>query len=109
MSPLLAFDIRHDWMNSRALYKFLTVRDETVAITPWTAFPKIYPIYEQVVASMLTAKQELVGKLISILLVIFGAFVLSKKTFNNRKSIILILNWLVFRVDWLWSVQTKRL
>ncbi len=96
MSPLLAFDVRHDWMNSRALYKFLTVRDETVAITPWTALPKIYPIYEQVVASMLTAKQELVGKLISILLVIFGAFVLSKKTFNNRKSIILILNWLVF-------------
>lgn len=96
MSPLLAFDIRHDWMNSRALYKFLTVRDETVAITPWTALPKIYPIYEQVVGSMLTAKQELVGKLISISLVIFSAFVLSKKTFNNRKSIILILIWLVF-------------
>jgi 4-amino-4-deoxy-L-arabinose transferase-like glycosyltransferase len=96
MSPLLAFDIRHDWMNSRALYKFLTVRDETVSITPWTAIPKIYPIFEQVSGSMLTVKNELIGKLISILLLVSSMFALTKKSYKNRKSIILILVWLVF-------------
>lgn len=97
MSPLLAFDIRHDWMNSRALYKFLTVRDETVAITPWTALPKIYPIFEQINGSMLTAKNTVVSKILSLFLLfsilIFG---LRKKLFTFNSSFLILFIWLVF-------------
>lgn len=96
MSPLLAFDIRHDWMNSRALYKFLTVRDETVAITPWTALPKIYPIYEQVVGSMLTAKDKLASVFVSIILLVYLFFTFVRNHKLNTKPFILITTWLVF-------------
>lgn len=73
MSPLVIFDIRHDYMNSKALYKFLTVRQETVSIRPWTAVPKIYPIFEEINSSLLTAK-ETFGKYINIVLSLFLIF-----------------------------------
>jgi 4-amino-4-deoxy-L-arabinose transferase-like glycosyltransferase len=96
MSPLLAFDIRHDWMNGRALYKFLTVRDETVAITPWTALPKIYPIYEQVVGSMLTAKDKLASVFVSIILLAYLIFAFVRNRKLNTKPFTLITIWLAF-------------
>lgn len=77
MSPLVFFDFRHDFLNSKALYKFLTVRQETVSIRPWTAIPKSYPIYEQINISLLGANNVVIGKYISLFLLIaviwFGA------------------------------------
>lgn len=84
MSPLLIFDIRHDWMNSRALYKFLTVRDETISIKPSTVISRSYPIFEQINSSMLTAKVEPLGQVISISIILFLIFT----PFLNRKMLI---------------------
>ena len=58
MSPLLIFDIRHDWMNSKALYKFITVREEVVSINPLNSISRVYPLLMQVNSSMLVAKQN---------------------------------------------------
>ncbi|MFZ3301938.1 MAG: glycosyltransferase family 39 protein [Microgenomates group bacterium] len=96
MSPLLAFDIRHDWMNSRALYKFLTVRDETVAITPWTAIPKAYPIFEQINGSMLTAKNKQPATLISIILLSYFVFIYTSKDKAVNKRYLMPIAWFVF-------------
>ncbi len=96
MSPLLAFDIRHDWMNSRALYKFLTVRDETVAITPWTAIPKAYPIFEQVNGSMLTAKHQQTARIVSIIIIAYLVFVYTGKDVVTKKKYIILVLWFVF-------------
>jgi len=95
MSPLLIFDIRHDFLNSKALYKFLTVRQETVSIKPWTAIPKTYPIFEQINSSLLTAKNAKVGSLVTILFTVYLVFI-----FTRRKKLIqdqhyLILLWLI--------------
>lgn len=96
MSPLLVFDIRHDWMNSRALYKFLTVREETVAITPWTAIPKAYPIFEQINGSMLTAKNHEVARIISLITLAYLVYLYTgKDKFAKRKYLIPVL-WYVF-------------
>lgn len=96
MSPLLIFDIRHNWMNSRALYKFLTVRQETVSIKPWTAIPKSYPIFEQINASMLTAKNEPAGQIVTAALSIELLFLLLKiNKVNKNKSLYIITIWLV--------------
>lgn len=95
MSPLLAFDIRHDWLNSRALYKFVTVRQETVSIRPWTAIPKSYPILEQINASMLTAKNEKSGSLVTIILVVYVIFALTKKFKLIKSQYVLVTIWLL--------------
>ena len=99
MSPLLAFDIRHDFLNSKALYKFLTVRDaESVSIKPWTALPKTYPIFEQINSSMLTVKHNS-GRLVTLLLTVWAVFTLTNKNKNkktkSKKQHYLLLAWLV--------------
>jgi 4-amino-4-deoxy-L-arabinose transferase-like glycosyltransferase len=96
MSPLLAFDIRHDWMNSRAFYKFVTVRQETVSIRPWTAIPKSYPIFEQINASMLTAKNEPAGQIVTVLIIASILFILIKRKENILHSTYyMLLLWLI--------------
>lgn len=88
MSPILAFDIRHDWMNSRALYKFLTVREETVSINPLNSISRTYPLFEQINSSMLTSKTEPLGKIVSIFIILSLVLI----PFLNKKIIIL---WLI--------------
>lgn len=97
MSPLLAFDVRHDWMNSRALYKFVTVRESTVSINPLLAIPKTYPIFEQITGSMLTAKQEPYGQLATFSIVVFFVFGLFyvKKPYIQYANYYILLVWLV--------------
>jgi len=87
MSPLLVFDIRHNFLNSKALYKFIIVRQETMSIRPWTAIPKTYPIFEQINSSLLTAKTEPLGKIVSIFIILFLVLI----PFLNKKIIIIWL------------------
>lgn len=95
MSPLLLFDIRHGWMNSKAFYKFVTVRQETVSIKPWTAIPKSFPIFEQINSSMLTAKNDKVATIFSILIISYLIFVFTRKYKNINGSYYLLGLWLV--------------
>ena len=85
MSPLLIFDIRHNWMNSRALYKFITVREEVVSINPLNSISRVYPLLMQVNSSMLTAKTEPLGQIASISIILFLVLI----PFRNKKMLIL--------------------
>ncbi len=58
MSPLFFFDLRHNWINARALYTFLTVRQETVSIKPWGAIPKIPEMLTRVNFTLVSAKTD---------------------------------------------------
>lgn len=94
MSPLLIFDIRHDFLNSKALYKFLTVKEtQTVSAKPWTAIPKTYPIFEQINSSMLTAKHNS-GRLVTLLLVGWVVFLLTNKKQKLKKQYSLLFAWI---------------
>jgi len=95
MSPLVIFDFRHDFMNSKALYKFITVREETVSIKPWTVIPRLFPIFEQINESLLIAKNIIFGKIITLLLSSFliFSFFKNKKLFTNQYSLITL--WLL--------------
>lgn len=98
MSPLVIFDIRHDYLNFRALYKFLTVRQETVSIKPWTAIPKSYPIYEQINTSLLAANNVQVGKYISILMFVVVVWFVFKKylIFKLSNNLMMLVMWFLF-------------
>lgn len=96
MSPLLIFDVRHDWMNSRALYKFLTERNGTLSNTPTSSIAKFYPTFEQINGSMLTAKKPFVSKVVAILILSYLAFAFTDKNKNLKKKYLIPLLWFVF-------------
>jgi len=97
MSPLVLFDFRHDFLNSKALYKFLTVRQETVSIRPWTAIPKSYPIFEEINSSLITAKEP-VGKIITLVLVLWSTYMILKnrKDIKSNSGFYSIVLWITF-------------
>ena len=97
MSPLVIFDFRHGFLNSKALYKFLTVRQETVSIRPWTAIPKSYPIFEEINTSLITAKEP-AGKIVTFILTLWSIYMVLKnrKTLKNNSGFYLIILWITF-------------
>ncbi|KKP31149.1 MAG: PMT family glycosyltransferase, 4-amino-4-deoxy-L-arabinose transferase, partial [Candidatus Woesebacteria bacterium GW2011_GWC2_31_9] len=98
MSPLFIFDIRHDWMNTKAFYKFLTVRQETVSIKPWKAIPNVYPIFVDINTSLLTGKNLLVGKIITPLIILSLAWFIAvrKRIKQFNKPLLVLIIWLGF-------------
>lgn len=85
MSPLLIFDIRHDWMNTKALYKFLTIREEVISVNPLNSVSRAYPLFEQINSSMITAKTEPFGQIASISILLFLILI----PFRSKKMLIL--------------------
>ncbi len=96
MSPLLIFDFRHNFLNSKALYKFLTVREETVSIKPWTAIPKSYPIFEQINTSLIAAGNKKIGTISTLAITIFVLYKLLIDRKKKDESFHLIIFWLAF-------------
>jgi hypothetical protein len=109
MSPLLIFDLRHNWMNFNAIKTFFTQRETTVSIKPWKSLPNIYPIIRDGIATRIVAGTNVyVGNLSSniiiitfITYIIFNFFKLksslntgeSKDVFN--KGFFLLVVWLI--------------
>lgn len=93
MSPLALFDLRHDFLNSKAVYKFFTIRQETVSIRPWTAIPKSYPIFEQINTSLISAYNVSLGKLVTLAVVLFITWALlfkRKEIFTKQFNLLLV-------------------
>lgn len=102
MSPLLFFDIRHNWINSQAIYRFFAVRQETVSIRPWTAIPKIPLILSQVNSAVAGAKSVPVGQSLSVLFAAVVAVFLVRAVFGKKKlgdlnpAYYVLFSWLGF-------------
>ena len=92
MSPLVIFDIRHDFLNAKALYNFLTVGQETVSVNFWTIVTKSISSFFEVNISLLVAKNIVLGKILSVFLFLYIVFV------KKGKSIWLIIFWLLSAV-----------
>lgn len=99
MSPLLIFDMRHDFMNFNSLKTFLTERQTTVSARPWTAFPKMFPLWEQYVERIIAGKHDEIGKIVSSFIIIGSAFFILKwKKIDEkmRKAFIFLMTWITF-------------
>lgn len=99
MSPLLIFDIRHGWMNFNAFKTFLTERESTVSIKPWSALPKIPEIAIDIISSLVGGKNKTVGKLILAIISIssISMFLGGKKLRPNEASgFSLLILWIFF-------------
>jgi len=70
MSPLLIFDLRHNWMNAKAIYAFFTARQPSVSINPLTAIPKLPELLNLINSTLISGKNLFAGEMVSILFVI---------------------------------------
>lgn len=95
MSPLLFFDIRHNWINSKAIYTFFTIRQETVSVKPWSAIPNTWPIYKDVITRLPAGRNEIMGLVLSIAIVIFIIFLIFKRKILTPNYLLLI-TWFAF-------------
>jgi len=101
MSPLFFFDLRHNWMNAKAMYQFFTVRQTTVSIKPWTAIPGLYPQFSEIMQRLVGGQNVLAGEIAAILAIVAMVFILVaniKKLKELNPAYYLIALWLGFGV-----------
>lgn len=103
MSPLFFFDLRHNWIVSRAIYTFFTIRQTTVSIRPWTAIPKIPEMLTIINTSLVGGKDVLAGKVTAvsfgiglIILLIYGIRLGRKNLAKINPAYYLLISWLGF-------------
>lgn len=99
MSPLVIFDARHGWRNYAAMKQFITVRQDTVSIKPWKAIPNMWPIFEKANTRLLAARNEIVGKIVSLVLLFWVGWIIAGWRKINRRSRVvygLLFTWLAF-------------
>ena len=103
MSPLFFFDVRHNFINTKAVYAFFTDRQVTVSAKPWSAIPKIPVLTTQIVTSLIGGRNVMVGEISSIVVVLtllyflFRMFVIRKTKLKGiSQSYYLIFSWTFF-------------
>lgn len=93
LAPLLIYDLRHDWQNFAAIKTFFTNRQTTVNLKPYKAIPHLWPLWVQINASLLTAKNLPLARLISLLL---PALVFLRLKRKPNSDLVFTLTWLGF-------------
>lgn len=93
MSPLLIFDLRHNWQNTKSIVHFFTDRQQTVNFKIYKALPNLWPVWQDIVASLLAAKNILVGQILSWLILSALAFKLAIQK-SKSKNLLFLLVWL---------------
>lgn len=99
MSPLLIFDIRHNWMNFNALKTFLEQRQTSFAETTFSTIEKIPEIATDITSSLIAGKNKMVGQIFLAIISIPSLLILlgRKKLHPNEVSGFSILFlWIMF-------------
>jgi len=95
--PLIWFDFRHNFINSKAFYKFFAERQTTVNFKPYKAIPQFWPLWKMLITRLVAGKNETFGFLIALILPVIGIFVWRFDRLKNQISLrvlLLILAWL---------------
>ncbi len=96
MSPLLIFDLRHDFMNAKAFNNFLVNRDSTVSINLFESIKKVPETFNLITRSLIGAKNTFVSLVLSIFLSFATFWFLLTKRFKDKSSLYLIIAWILF-------------
>ncbi|MEK9201154.1 MAG: glycosyltransferase [Patescibacteria group bacterium] len=97
MSPLFFFDLRHNWINSKALKLFFTDRQTTVNLKAYKAIPNLWPIWLDFNISMFAAKNKSVGLGSAIVIpALLGLYLVKNASRLKSKDLAITLTWLVF-------------
>jgi 4-amino-4-deoxy-L-arabinose transferase-like glycosyltransferase len=93
VAPLIWFDLRHNFINSQAFFKFFSDRQTTVNLKVYKAIPNLWPLWELAITRLLSAKEIIWGKLIAVLF--FLALVIQGRVFLKRPVLWLLFAWIL--------------
>lgn len=94
MSPLLIFDIRHGWMNSRALIKLLFGNGGSTFLGPVQALLNFPQTIRLVVSNLIGSQNNIVGSILLIFSLLVGLMLLIKnKGLKVSRQMQLLLIW----------------
>jgi len=91
MSPLLIYDLRHNWQNTNNIKTFFTQRQTTVNLKIYKSLPNIWPIWKDIVAKLLGGKNEIFSYVAGIAIPVFLAIQLFRK--KTSPELIMTLIW----------------
>jgi len=99
--PLIWFDLRHNFINYHAFYKFFSERQTTVNFKIYKAFPNFWPLWRMLIERLLAGKDSRAGLWTSLALLALTVgtiwSVFRQDFFRRlvfRKSLWLVLTWL---------------
>ncbi len=93
MSPLVLFDLKHNFMNLHAFQTFFGDRQTTVNLNPVRS-DRFFPILSQVIGDMVLGRQMQFALPTGIMLILFSFFLLYR--LKKRGPILLLFTWLFF-------------
>ena len=98
--PLIWFDLRHNFINYKAFYRFFTDRQATVSLKPYKAIPQLWPLWQMMVTCLLTSRDAVFGSWLSPLLLIFSTITFflvvgDKRKRKEGRGLFLLLSWIL--------------
>lgn len=94
VTPLVWFDLRHDFLNLRSFEKFFSDRQGTVNFKIYKAIPNLWPMWQELITKVLSGRETKLG-LITPLILFFGVFYsLIKSKTGERNPLLLIFVWI---------------
>lgn len=99
MSPLLIFDIRHDWMNVRSIYKFIAERQTNFSVDLVFTASRLPQILNLINKSLIAGKNSLIAVFFSVISVIGILYVSVKSRNGKKKEAVKPEYWMLF--SWL--------
>jgi 4-amino-4-deoxy-L-arabinose transferase-like glycosyltransferase len=94
MSPLLIFDIRHNFQNAMSFEALFTSRGDTVSFNLRDALSKIPKIFNQINITLLGGKNIMVGLAVSIAISAIALFTSLKSKLNP--AFLVLFSWIGF-------------
>lgn len=100
--PLVWFDLRHNFINYKAFYKFFSDRQATINLKAYKAVPELWPLWKMIFSRLIAVKNEFLGFWMSLatLLASVPIFYLIFKSKTSTKILkagtLLLLSWMFF-------------
>lgn len=91
MSSLVWFDARHGWNNYAAVRQFFLIRQTTVNIKVYKSIPNLWPVWKDIVSSLVVAKQSGLAGPVAIALILGGVYAYWK---TRSRDLVFTMVWL---------------
>ena len=91
--PLIWFDLRHNFINGQAFYKFFSERQTTVNFKIYKAIPNLWPLWELMITRLLAAKEIVFGKWLAVLFIL--GLMIQGRVFPKKPILWLLSAWVL--------------
>jgi 4-amino-4-deoxy-L-arabinose transferase-like glycosyltransferase len=97
MSPLLLFDLKHDFMNFKAFKEFFANRQTTVNINPANS-DRFLPVIYQIIEDLVLSRQKILLPLVSLVIVITSFLAYRKQNPIQKPAAKILFSWLILAI-----------